>query len=56
MATTTIPSTPAAAPRLAFDAKGLIIGVCLAVTVYPGEFVDPEKCVALKAQGERAYE
>ena len=35
--TTTIPRAPAGfAPRLAFDAKWLIIGVCVAVTVYLG--------------------
>ena len=34
--TTTINSAPAAAPRFAFDAKWLIIGVCVAVTVYLG--------------------
>jgi iron(III) transport system permease protein len=34
--TTTITSAPATAPRLAFDAKWLVIGVCVAVTVYLG--------------------
>jgi iron(III) transport system permease protein len=34
--TTALASTPAAAPRFAFDAKWLIIGACVAVTVYLG--------------------
>src|SRR5262245_4835280 len=36
MATTTIARAPALAPRLAFDAKWLIIGLCVALTVYLG--------------------
>ena len=36
MATTTITRAPALAPRFAFDPKWLIIGLCVAVTVYLG--------------------
>ena len=36
MSTTTITSAPAAAPRLVFDPKWLIIGLCVGLTVYLG--------------------